>query len=617
MVGDNPQKAENKEVKAWLADITEGRLQLPNFQRQPAWKEKTIKNFLAAIYNNRPLGVLLLTGYDPAAGQAQSQLKPRPFNEIPSKDNMEVQRLLLDGQQRLTALWKVFNDGDDAKVFCIQLSKNTAGIYSVKEGEEIAAIDKLDATGGENSAYKDIIGGPQKWLNKEDSPKFISLSFFNPEKKSADWEKDIGDWLSKLPSEIECPEKEELQRTLNEIRKVFSDAWMPYFLLPVNTTASEAADIFMGINTGSVKLTAYDIAVADIEKQTGKYIEDIADSLKKKVTNIEDIDKDVAGELILKIACVIDGKSPSGAMYTELNYENIIFGDENETRIIEGVNWTVELLADLKILNGNQMPSVIPLRVLPALHEHYKKYVNGTNNNGKERRKAKANKLIKRYLWHAFLTDRYTGKKQVNDRLKDDYDGLYKCFKAKLKADANTIVPIFKMPPVAVKSDAKAIAKDNREMSWPKKENILARGILLACIQTGAHNPISGGKLRANNVMSYHHIFPRNKLKDKDIKGVNPNLVLNCLYILGTLDNELRNDLPGTGLERASGSDINEETIKEHLDTHLLPSNFLMSIKDDTHNTEKAIKDAYQDFLEKRAKLVNARIKKLLKNGEI
>lgn len=620
---DNPQEATNKKISEWLKMITDGTLLLPSFQRQEAWQENTIKKFLHAVYKGDTLGISLLVRYD-SQQQKKAQLKPRHFDGINSNNKpinpKKVDRLVLDGQQRLTALWKVFNDGYGGKLYCIQMERDGNGKYTIHKKEPIVSIAKKSGVPPkESTAYLNRRNESQKCFGDNKRKKLLPLIFFNPIQKDAEWKQWRDKWLDGLPSNSKG-DSPKLKKMLNDTWKRFSNTSIPYFLLSGDTTASEAATVFMNINTGSKSLTKYDLVVADIDKETGKYLEDtIATEIKKKIPSIEKIDNDTAGELAIKIACIMNDKSPSGSNYMKLApYKKELFCKKEQ--IVEGINWTVNLLQELKVYEQRQLPSVVPLRVLPALHQHYQDYVEGSSTSGKSSREREALKLVKRYIWHSFLTDRYM-RGRVDNELLEDYKGLKAYFENKLSEKYLNGVPIFsaQKPVINTKNDALKIV-EIRSSIWPGQSAILARGILLASLQEGGHDPLSGKNLNANTVSerNFHHIFPKSKLKN--IKSVNANLALNCLFISASSNGDFDNELPGTYLNEICQK-MTEEKAKQYLKTHCIDEqlfNNLLKVKDQTYaEDDKKLREAYDDFIQKRALLLEKRIEDLLKNGEL
>lgn len=85
-----------------LNRVRAGRLQLPDFQRDWIWDHDHIASLLATVTQDYPMGVLMAL----QTGGAM-RFKSRPLAGITLTGNVEPESLLLDGQQRLTALYQV------------------------------------------------------------------------------------------------------------------------------------------------------------------------------------------------------------------------------------------------------------------------------------------------------------------------------------------------------------------------------------------------------------------------------------------------------------------------------------------------------------------------------
>lgn len=88
-----------------LGDATRGKLQLPEFQRGWVWDDAHIKDLIASVANGFPIGAVMLmeTGGD-------VRFKARPI-EGASVRTTNPERLILDGQQRLTSLYQSLVSG--------------------------------------------------------------------------------------------------------------------------------------------------------------------------------------------------------------------------------------------------------------------------------------------------------------------------------------------------------------------------------------------------------------------------------------------------------------------------------------------------------------------------
>jgi hypothetical protein len=89
-----------EDLKDILRKCDEGKLQLPDFQRDYVWGDDDARSLIASIAKGFPVGALLTL----EAGSEVS-FKPRLLAGVPAKD-VAPSELLLDGQQRITSLYQ-------------------------------------------------------------------------------------------------------------------------------------------------------------------------------------------------------------------------------------------------------------------------------------------------------------------------------------------------------------------------------------------------------------------------------------------------------------------------------------------------------------------------------
>lgn len=89
-----------EDLKDLLRKVEEGKLQLPDFQRDYVWGDDDVQSLIASIAKGFPVGALLTleTGGEVA-------FKPRTLAGV-EKANLHPEELLLDGQQRMTSLYQ-------------------------------------------------------------------------------------------------------------------------------------------------------------------------------------------------------------------------------------------------------------------------------------------------------------------------------------------------------------------------------------------------------------------------------------------------------------------------------------------------------------------------------
>lgn len=81
-----------------INDIKAGELLLPEFQRGYVWKRQTVKEYVRSLYRRYPTGHFLIW----------KTYKPQRFRGTSPKTDKAFARLILDGQQRLTSVYTLF-----------------------------------------------------------------------------------------------------------------------------------------------------------------------------------------------------------------------------------------------------------------------------------------------------------------------------------------------------------------------------------------------------------------------------------------------------------------------------------------------------------------------------
>ena len=135
-----------EDLKDILRDADEGKLQLPDFQRDYVWTDEDVRSLIASIAKGFPVGALLTleTG-------SEVSFKPRLIVGVPAKD-IEPSELLLDGQQRITSLYQSLFSPAAVRT---RLKKKKV------EVERHYYLDIKQAVGGNVDLYDAIVGVPR------------------------------------------------------------------------------------------------------------------------------------------------------------------------------------------------------------------------------------------------------------------------------------------------------------------------------------------------------------------------------------------------------------------------------------------------------------------------
>ena len=100
-----------KAIENWLLDIESGALCLPSFQRWQVWKPQNVCRLFKTLIldEETPVGIFLVL----PTKQSKPLFPPRTIIDGSKPKPDSCNALLLDGQQRLSALWHALHDTDD------------------------------------------------------------------------------------------------------------------------------------------------------------------------------------------------------------------------------------------------------------------------------------------------------------------------------------------------------------------------------------------------------------------------------------------------------------------------------------------------------------------------
>ncbi|MCY4209799.1 MAG: DUF262 domain-containing protein [Gammaproteobacteria bacterium] len=552
-------QTENKPIESWLEDIRRGVVRLPRFQRREAWTYKHVENFLATvILHDRPIGVLLTLEVDSVDQPFETRSLEGTVN-----NGEKCRYHLLDGQQRLTALWKALNDKYEDRVYFVVF----------KEENESFICNSVKGVSRKTNPWVENLS---EAFNKN----LIPVSLLNPKVSHSE----IEVWLKNVADEHQ---KTVLRELVMNLWKRVSSKPFPSLPLPQSTEPDEAIDIFINTNTSFVRLTPYNIAVAMFEADTQESLQGVVDKVGQEVSGIIDLEgEDGLGDLILKVACLFQNMMPTYGNYRKLDMLEL---KRQQNKILEGIRWATDTLNKEKIWTERQLPSSVPLRVLPALFRFLPK-------RGDDR--AKADRLVRQYVWRSFVTDRYD--RQANDRLKKDYDAIQKALQNKRFqcSDKNTVF-------------AEQLPNKEELLSegWPRSKGIRKRAVLAICTREGSRDIASNIEISPDEIRKrqYHHIFPKGLLRKVDS---NPDLALNCMLIDEPTNQDWSDRWPGDYiLERIEQSGFHGEEAKQELrqrlESHFVPPDAILNAID---GGSASLQQKYEDFLKQRAELIIEKI---------
>jgi len=504
-----------------------------------------------------------------------------------------VNEQLLDGQQRLTALWRSLNDKYADRTYLVTYEDDPA---ATEKRQPIAYGQSRWTKNG--NRYPVWVDDPKECWKRQ----YVPIRLLRP----GDINEEINDWIEKAIVDGEQDiasyktAYKDLSQAINELRTKVSLFNLPYLSLPVTTPKEVALDVFIKMNTSSVRLSTYDIVVALVEEETGKSLHSSVDIIQEKVPRASEYAR--LPELVLDVVALRQDRIPSQAGYHGIDYQRMI---QEWEAVIGGIDWMVKFLEEECIFDAQRLPSYTTIPVLAAMAEHLPKNPDKLGN---------ARQLLKKYIWRSFLTSRYEQSSASN--ALQDYRGLRDVL---LGAKTEESIPIMNGDSYPLPTKEMLLQTD-----WPKRKTITGRGVLAMQLRCGAEDLADGLRASVSTITSkdhpreYHHIFPEATLEDAGIPGEQIFKALNCALITWRTNRVISDKDPIVYLkERSDNATLGEVEIKRRLKTHLIPYSKLQvgysGLLDDVRRAR--VKGDYQAFLQKRAEAME-KVAVCLCNGE-
>lgn len=549
--------AQNRLLPDWFTRIRTRQTVLPRFQRFEAWSHSNVAQLLNTILQGLPVGALLTL----EIGNEEPFIS-RPIVGAPDQGE-RITEHLLDGQQRLTGLWRALHNNYEDRTYFVFL----------KPDEETGMPYFADSIGrwkkdGDKSFRPFWANSPaDQWRRR-----MIPLDLFAPGDDASDaykaWAK------AAIP---DADEREEIAETRSAIRQQIATFNLPYLSLPVTTSKETALDVFLKMNTSAAPLKTYDVVVAQVEAALGQSLHDLVSEVKTTCPNIAAY-YDPA-ELTLYASALLQEKSPTNKTYLEPAFGKHLL--EHWEELTGGIQRAEAFLEEERVFDAARLPTDLVVPVLTAL---WAKAPDGLDAEGKWRA------TLRTYVWRAAFSNRY--EKSTSTRALADYLEI-RDYLSGIRESQPTIfdLDIHPLPEISELILA----------GWPTKKERLARAILALALREGGHDLADGSTVNRTNIKKreYHHLFPDAHLTKLGFSQSEIYRSLNCALITWRTNRNISAKEPERYLaERLDGMTIDQQEVRLRLSKHLVPY-------------DEMVAGDYHSFLKKRAELIQQRMREL------
>lgn len=242
-------------LSAILQEISEGNIQLPDFQRGWVWDDDHIKSLLASVALSYPIGAVMMM----QTGNEDVHFKPRPLEGVELNGAVEPERLILDGQQRLTSLFlalytqKPVVTTDDRKKpikrwYYLDMKRALDRPADMEEAVISLPDDRKvrDFRGEVKMDYSDI----EKEFEHSLFPLYRIFDY-------TDWRHGYNKYWNYDQEKLKFFDEFE-----KEIIKRFEQYQIPVIVMRKETPKEAVCQVFEKVNTGGVELTVFELLTA-------------------------------------------------------------------------------------------------------------------------------------------------------------------------------------------------------------------------------------------------------------------------------------------------------------------------------------------------------------------
>jgi len=549
-------EARNRTLPDWLTRSRTRQIKLPRFQRFEAWTHYTVTALLNTVLQELPAGAVLVL----EVGEEEPFIS-RTVVGAPETGERVIEHLL-DGQQRLTALWRSLTDNYPDRSYFVRLEKD----------------DETGAPHYVTSRARWLKDG-QKYPLKLNDPvelwreKLIPVPLLRPD---AEAEREMTEWAMKAAQGDMNIVLEIIQR-INGLRALFAKFNIPFLSLPATTPKETALNVFIQMNTSATPLSAYDIVVAQVEAGTETSLHDLVGDLKASVPHVEEYVN--ASDLMLAASALLQGKVATQSNFLSKGFSAGLI--ENWEVIKSGIKKAIEFLEQERILDAKRLPTDVIVAPLAALWGLAPK---GLDAEGEART------LLRKYLWRAFFTDRY--ERTSATRALADFKELRSLLEGNKEAK----------PLVFSEEEWPLPTPEQLTLAgWPTKKDRLPRSLMALSLRAGGYDLADGAPATRENLKEreYHHLFPVARLKEQGKAEDDIYRALNCALVTWKTNRNISAKAPERYLaERREGTSLGEEEVRSRLESHLIPY-------------DEMISSSYEGFLAARARRMHSMMTKL------
>lgn len=545
-----------------LKETRQGKIQLPDFQRGWVWDDDHIRDLLISIARSFPIGAVMLLE---SGGNFRFQTRPVEGLEGVIPQDAEPEKLILDGQQRLTTLTQTLAMDGPVNTRTPKGKKIKRYYYfDVRKAvEEPHALDEAVIAVDENRQQRGNFGRDVVLDLSTMELECKQLYFPCSQIMSSD------DWEILL-NEVSPDDFSLYMKFRSQVLAPFRSYQLPVIELKKETTKEAVCLVFEKVNTGGVQLSVFELITASYAAEGYNLRDDWfgskirgVDSRKARIESDPLLKGTEATEFLQAITLltthearhqdIADGKTgkqvrPVSAKRADVLQLPIEAWKRWADALEDGFRQAARFLRKECFYNRREVPystQLIPLAAVMA-------------RLGDGWLEPRVYDKISRWYWSGVLGELYGGA--VETRIANDYEQLLRWF-----------------------NDDEAIPRTVQDANFqPERFDTLRnrlsaayRGINVLVLREGAKDwfwKATIQELDANEMaLDIHHIFPRDWCEKQGITRDRYDSILNKTPISYKANRKIGGDAPSIYIDRIQreknvqlGADEMDELLHSH-----------------------------------------------------
>ncbi len=566
-------KSLDTELSELMRDVSNGKEQLPEFQRGWTWDDDRIRGIIASLSQGYPMGAIMRLEY----GNESVRFKYRTIEGV-SVTGVTPEFLILDGQQRLTSMFRAT---------CCKEPVET----KTDKGKEIKRFYYLDikkCLDENEDRFDAVVAVPsdRKIKTNFDRDVVLDLSTRNYEYEQEMFPVNIifdsnarEDWADgyKEYHDYDKCFMEKYKQFRTQVIDTIVGYKLPVITLGKETPREAVCKVFENVNTGGVPLTVFELVTATFATYDFDLRKDWIECRDKIRGKGETLNTDVmegVDETSFLTAITLYTTYLSDKMTTckkkdvlSLNFDDYM---KNRDILLEGYKMARKFLFQQYVFRKRDLPyttQLIPLSAICAV-------IGTTTFN-----LPSTQKILSKWFWCGIMGEMYGGANET--RYATDIEDVVAEIQGNESQNRTINAAYFSATRLlSLQTRNSAAYKGIMALVYREQCRDFMQGITMDIVKSMDESP------------DIHHIFPEAYCKKMGLDKNKWNSIVNKTPLLPASNRQIGGDAPSVYSKSImKKAEINEADLRMRVESHLINYDYLVS-------------DNFDDYFIARAKAI-------------